>query len=134
PYCDFDFAVGRAPDVAGYIAGLEREVAARAEELADWSCPEEYVDKDMSQETWSTVYLGGGTPSLLGPAGIEALGGWLRRRFPGAGAAEFTVEVNPEHGDAALYAAVRAIGGTRVSLGAQSLEAAGLKTLGRAHS
>ncbi|MFY0541581.1 hypothetical protein [Nannocystis pusilla] len=42
--------------------------------------------------------------------------------------------MNPEHGDEALYAAVRAIGGTRVSLGTQSTEAEGLRTLGRVHS
>lgn len=134
PYCDFDFAVGRAPDAAGFVAGLEREVVARTDELSDWSCLLKHGEEDMSEETWSTVYVGGGTPSLLGPGGIEALGGWLERRFPGAGATEFTVEVNPEHGDAALYAAVRAIGATRVSLGAQSLEAEGLRTLGRMHT
>lgn len=134
PYCDFDFQVGRAPDAAGFVAGLEREVAGRAQELSEWTCSEGHVDSGMSEGTWSTVYLGGGTPSLLGPAGLELLGGWLARRFPGAGAREFTVEVNPEHADAALYAAVRAIGGTRVSLGTQSLEAEGLQTLGRVHS
>src|SRR5690606_38227922 len=88
----------------------------------------------MSPGTWSTVYLGGGTPSLLGPAGLERLGAWLAATFPGAGAQEYTVEVNPEHGDAPLYAAIRAIGGTRVSLGTQSLQPEGLRTLGRVHS
>lgn len=134
PYCDFDFQVGRAPDAEGYVAGLAREVAAREAELRDWSCPEAHGSTAMSEGTWSTVYLGGGTPSLLGPAGLERLGAWLAATFPGAGAQEFTVEVNPEHGDAALYAAIRAIGGTRVSLGTQSLEAEGLRTLGRAHA
>ncbi|MFZ6178033.1 coproporphyrinogen-III oxidase family protein [Nannocystis pusilla] len=134
PYCDFDFQVGRAPDAGAFLAGLEREVSGRAAELADWTGSEGHVDKDLSDATWSTVYLGGGTPSLLGPSGLASLGEWLARRFPGAGTAEFTVEVNPEHGDEALYAAVRAIGGTRVSLGTQSTEAEGLQTLGRVHS
>lgn len=134
PYCDFDFAVGRAPDGEGFVAGLEREVAARAHELSEWTCPEGNEREDMSNGTWSTVYVGGGTPSLLGARGIEALGAWLGRRFPGSGAVEFTVEVNPEHGEAELLAAVRAIGGTRVSLGTQSLDPEGLKMLGRVHT
>lgn len=134
PYCDFDFQVGRTPDAAGFIAGLEREASGRGQELAEWTCPEGPGDSDLADAPWSTVYLGGGTPSLLGPAGLAQLGEWLARRFPGAGAREFTVEVNPEHGDPSLYAAVRAIGGTRVSLGTQSTEAEGLRTLGRVHS
>ncbi|MCY1053885.1 coproporphyrinogen-III oxidase family protein [Nannocystis sp. SCPEA4] len=134
PYCDFDFQVGRAPDAAGFVAGLERELVARAQEMAEWTCPEEHGGSGMSEGIWSTVYLGGGTPSLLGPAGLGLLGEWLARRFPGVGGGEFTVEVNPEHGDPALYSAVRAIGGTRVSLGTQSLELEGLRTLGRVHT
>ncbi|WP_434416619.1 coproporphyrinogen-III oxidase family protein [Nannocystis pusilla] len=134
PYCDFDFQVGRAPDTEAFLAGLEREVSGRAAELAEWTGPEGHGGTDLSEATWSTMYLGGGTPSLLGPTGLASLGEWLARRFPGAGTAEFTIEVNPEHGDEALYAAVRAIGGTRVSLGTQSTEAEGLRTLGRVHS
>ncbi|WAS97505.1 coproporphyrinogen-III oxidase family protein [Nannocystis punicea] len=134
PYCDFDFQVGRAPDTEAFLAGLAGEAGGRAQELAEWTGLEGHGDSGLSEEPWSTVYLGGGTPSLLGPAGLTRLGKWLARRFPGSGAREFTVEVNPEHGDAALYAAVRAIGGTRVSLGAQSTEEEGLRTLGRVHS
>lgn len=134
PYCDFDFSVGRSPDVEGFLAGLEREVVGRAEELAEWTCSFGNEQKNMGEETWSTVYVGGGTPSSLGAEGIERLGRWIAGRFPGAGAVEYTVEVNPEHGEAGLFAAVRAIGGTRVSLGVQSTEAEGLRTLGRVHT
>ncbi len=84
-------------------------------------------------DEWTTVYLGGGTPSLLAPEGLRALGDWIRGHFPGAGAQEYTVEVNPEHASPALYAAITAIGGTRVSLGVQTFDAAGLRDLGRAH-
>lgn len=129
PYCDFDFQVGRRPDAASFIAGLERELAAR---------------KDMSPETgvlppadaYPTVYLGGGTPSLLGPAGLTELAAWIARHFPGAGRSdrgEYTVEVNPEHASPDLYAAIAAFGGTRVSLGVQTLDPAGLLALGRMH-
>ncbi|MBL8970248.1 MAG: coproporphyrinogen III oxidase family protein, partial [Myxococcales bacterium] len=126
PYCDFDFQVGRHPDAAGFIAGLARELAAR---------------KDMSPETgvippgaaWPTVYLGGGTPSLLGPAGLRELAAWIDRHFPGAGHDEYTVEVNPEHASPELFAAIAGFGATRVSLGVQTLDPAGLTALGRAH-
>lgn len=128
PYCDFDFRVGRDPAAEAFIRGLERERALRMEST------------DRSPGTWpegqvfSTVYLGGGTPSLLGPAGLAALASWLRARFPGAGREETTVEVNPEHADAALAAAIRELGGTRVSLGVQTFAADGLASLGRAHT
>lgn len=121
PYCDFDFQVGRSPATERFVAGLEREVATR---LAEETWP----------EAWSTVYLGGGTPSLLGADGLRALGGWISGRFPGAGADEYTVEVNPEHATSELAAAIRDIGGARVSLGVQTLDPAGLAALGRVHS
>jgi oxygen-independent coproporphyrinogen-3 oxidase len=160
PYCDFDFEVGRSPDLEHFMAALGRELDDRLAEstgprgqvvqasrrsLPVLEGPEGHARSDMSCEPgpqraaippgdeWPTVYLGGGTPSLLGAAGLRALGGWIRGRFPGAGAAEYTVEVNPEHASPALYAAIRAIGGTRVSLGIQTFDAAGLRGLGRAH-
>lgn len=121
PYCDFDFQVGRTPATRAFLDGLEREVTARLSEET-WA------------EVWPTVYLGGGTPSLLGADGLTELGGWISRRFPGAGADEYTVEVNPEHATEELAAAIRGIGGTRVSLGVQTLDPAGLAALGRVHS
>ena len=134
PYCDFDFQVGRVPATGNFLADLERELDAR---LALGAGVKGHVPGDSAVvpegNTWPTVYLGGGTPSLLGPDGLRALGEFIARRFPGAGSEEYTVEVNPEHGDPALYAAVLAIGGTRVSLGVQTLERAGLTALGRAH-
>jgi oxygen-independent coproporphyrinogen-3 oxidase len=158
PYCDFDFEVGRSPDRDGFLAGLGRELDLRLAEgsgavtgpalrsLPVLTGPEEHVRSDMSVQPgalraaippgdeWPTVYLGGGTPSLLGAPGLRALGEWISGRFPGAGAAEYTVEVNPEHASPALYGAIRAIGGTRVSLGIQTFDGEGLRGLGRAHS
>ncbi len=134
PYCDFDFQVGRSPATGEFIAGLERELDLR---LALKTGAKGHGAEDSGVvppgDAWPTVYLGGGTPSLLGPDGLRALGAFIARRFPGAGGDEYTVEVNPEHGDAALYEAVRAIGGTRVSLGIQTLDPEGLAALGRVH-
>ena len=119
PYCDFDFQVGRAPDVPAYLAALQREADARADA--------------REGQRFGTIYVGGGTPSLLGPAGVVALLGWIARRFPGSGALEVTVEVNPEHASEALLDALVAAGATRISVGLQTFDPAGLRELGRVH-
>jgi oxygen-independent coproporphyrinogen-3 oxidase len=81
----------------------------------------------------SSVFLGGGTPSLFGVQAIAALLEGLASRLPFAPGAEITMEANPgtvEHGRFAGYAAA---GVNRVSLGAQSFDAAALSALGRIH-
>lgn len=125
PYCDFDFEVGRAarlqPAIARWLAGLERERQAR------WPAGER-LDVD-------TLYLGGGTPSVLSPAQLRALFAWLRERLqldPSA-LRELTVELNPEHVDAPRLDALLELGVNRVSLGVQTLMPAGLRELGRVH-
>ena len=80
------------------------------------------------------MYLGGGTPSLVPAAAIARLIALVRERFGLADGAEVTLEVNPgpdERGDAT---ALREAGVTRLSIGAQSLDAAELRELGRRHS
>jgi oxygen-independent coproporphyrinogen-3 oxidase len=80
------------------------------------------------------VYFGGGTPSLLPAEAINRLLGLIRRRFGIAPGAEVTLEANPgpdERGDAG---ALRAAGVTRLSIGAQSMDAAELRALGRRHT
>ncbi len=119
PYCDFDFEVGRAPAVGDFLAGLAREADAR--------------DDAAPGRRFDTVYLGGGTPSLLGEVGLVALLGWIAGRFPGSGALETTVEVNPEHASDRLFAALVDAGASRVSLGLQTFDPAGLRELGRVH-
>lgn len=119
PYCDFDFEVGRAPAVEAFVEALEAERRARGLPLG---------------MPVRTVYVGGGTPSLLGPAGLGTLLRWIDASFDARGALERTVELNPEHVDAALLAALVEHGVDRVSLGVQSLEPAALVQLGRAHA
>lgn len=120
PYCDFDFEVGRAPAVGDFLAGLAREADAR--------------DDAAPGRRFDTVYLGGGTPSLLGEGGLVALLGWIAGRFPASGALETTVEVNPEHASDRLFAALVDAGASRVSLGLQTFDPAGLRELGRVHT
>jgi oxygen-independent coproporphyrinogen-3 oxidase len=124
PYCDFDFEVGRSarlgPAVARWFAGLERERLARTNE---------------APISFDTVYLGGGTPSVLSAEQLRELFGWLRVGFSiePRSLREVTVELNPEHVDEPRLDALVELGVGRVSLGVQTLAPAGLRELGRTH-
>ena len=112
-YCDFSIAVRRETPVAAFLGGLERELR-RVGAPADVA----------------TVYLGGGTPSALGGAGIARLAALLALKRPPA---EFTIEANPEDvTPEAARAWVRA-GVNRVSLGAQSFDDGVLAWMHRTH-
>jgi len=130
PYCDFVVYAGaatRGPKarVDAFLDGLHAELDLRADAL----------DSAFGRErpAIETVYLGGGTPSLLPAASVAALLDRVRARYGVAEGAEVTLEANPgpdERGDAG---GLRAAGVTRLSLGAQSLSDAGLRRLGRRH-
>lgn len=115
-YCDFESvtALERIPD---YLDALEREARRRGREV-------EAVD---------TVYVGGGTPSVLGPARIAHLLAMVRAVFSPATGAEVTVELNPDDVTVELLDALEAAGATRLSLGVQSFDDAALRLLGRRH-
>ena len=81
----------------------------------------------------STVYVGGGTPSLLAPQQLRALLGALRQRFGFAPGAELSLELDPASFDQTRLEGYLAAGITRVSLGVQSLDDAVLAQLGRRH-
>ncbi len=119
PYCDFDFEVGREPAVDRYFDGLEAELRQR---------------EGIGGRSYDTVYVGGGTPSLLGEAGLHRLFAWIRDSFPGSGAYETTVELNPEHVSGGLLDLLVGVGVDRISLGVQTLDPKGLAQLGRVHS
>jgi oxygen-independent coproporphyrinogen-3 oxidase len=116
-YCDFALVAGRDDLIDRYFAALERELERVVEPLA-----------------LDTLYLGGGTPSHLGPAGLRRLFGLLGGRLVPVAGAEITVEANPLDVTAAFVAAARACGVTRVSLGGQSLDADTLRALDRDHA
>jgi oxygen-independent coproporphyrinogen-3 oxidase len=81
-----------------------------------------------------TIFLGGGTPSLVPAPAIEGLLSDLRQHFDLAAQAEVTLEMNPDDADPERCAAYREAGVTRVSLGVQSLRDCDLKALDRRHS
>jgi putative oxygen-independent coproporphyrinogen III oxidase len=130
PYCDFVVYAGAAARgprarVDAYLAALRTEVALRADAL-----DATFADR---RPPLQSVYLGGGTPSLLPADAIADLLALVRDRFGIADGAEITLEANPgpdERGDPAAQAAA---GVTRLSIGAQSFDAGELRRLGRRH-
>jgi putative oxygen-independent coproporphyrinogen III oxidase len=134
PYCDFVVYAGAAARgprnrIADLLAALRTEIGLRADALdAAFGEP-----GSRRRPALQSVYLGGGTPSLIPADEIASLIELVARRFGIARSAEVTVEANPgpdERGDAAELAQA---GVTRLSLGAQSLDAGELKRLGRRH-
>src|SRR4051794_12440498 len=81
-----------------------------------------------------TVFVGGGTPSLLGGDGLGAVLGAIRAHFTLAADAEVTTEANPESTSPQLFEQLRTAGFTRVSLGMQSVAPRVLAVLDRGHS
>ncbi|MFM8414184.1 MAG: radical SAM family heme chaperone HemW [Planctomycetota bacterium] len=124
-YCDFTLVAGRDDLVDRYVAALGRELdrLRRATQSGN----------DAACLNLDTLYLGGGTPSHLGPDGLRRLFAILHERLRPASAAEVSLEANPLDVTPAFVTAARACGVTRVSLGGQSLDAATLRTLDRDH-
>ena len=118
PYCDFATAPATTRWRSRYLDALATEIRREGARL----------DRPSAR----TLYFGGGTPSLLEPDEITTLGDALRSAFDLA-LVEATVEANPATLDRARLEAWRALGITRVSLGAQSLSSEGLRMLGRTH-
>jgi putative oxygen-independent coproporphyrinogen III oxidase len=130
PYCDFVVYAGaaaRGPKarVEAFVRALHRELELRADALDEAF--------GRSRPALETVYLGGGTPSLLPPDSVAGILELVRRRYAIADGAEVTIEANPGHDERGDARAFRQAGVTRISLGAQSLAAGELRTLGRRH-
>lgn len=121
PYCDFNSrAAGPNPPRARYLDALDRDLDDEA--------------RHADGRELVSVFLGGGTPSLFTSEEIGRLLDGVRARFEVAPGTEITMEANPgtvECGDPAGY---RAAGVNRLSIGAQSFDAAALGALGRIHS
>lgn len=126
-YCDFNtyttgFGEGAEPGDFAPTIRAEAELATRVLADAGWA-----------PRAASTVFLGGGTPTLLDVSELGAILDHLRGSVGIAEDAEVTVEANPDSIDAAGLAALRAAGATRVSFGMQSAVPEVLATLDRTH-
>ena len=121
PYCDFNSHSLRGDtDEIGYVDALLRDL--------DWE-----LDRQPESRQISSAFFGGGTPSLFSGAAMQRLMDGLRSRLGFVADAEITLEANPGTVDEAHFAAYRAAGINRLSIGIQSLDAAKLKALGRIH-
>jgi putative oxygen-independent coproporphyrinogen III oxidase len=118
-YCDFSSGSFSVAAAGRWLAALEREVAQRAPGAAGL--------------VFSSVFVGGGTPSTLAPGQVGRLFGALRGGFAVAPDAEITLEANPESVDARRLVAWREAGVNRLSIGVQSFHADELERLGRIH-
>jgi putative oxygen-independent coproporphyrinogen III oxidase len=121
PYCDFNSHVRHgAIDEARYVRAFAAEIAATAARIPG--------------RTVSTIFFGGGTPSLMQPATVGAILDAIARHWPVAPDAEITLEANPTSVEAERFRGFRAAGVNRVSLGVQALDDAALRELGRLHT
>ncbi len=120
PYCDFNSHVRSAPDHARWRRALLAEL--------------DHYAAETSGRTVTSVFFGGGTPSLMAPETVAAVMARIAAHWRLAADAEITLEANPTSVEAAAFAAFAAAGINRVSLGVQALDDRALAFLGRQHS
>lgn len=136
PYCDFNSHTLRegiqgneqrpslSPAIEqAYIAALLADLDA---DLAQWP--------ELHQRSIGSIFFGGGTPSLMSPAGYTALFTGLGQRLAWSPSCEVTLEANPSSVEQARFEGYRAAGINRLSLGVQSFQDHQLSLLGRVHS
>jgi putative oxygen-independent coproporphyrinogen III oxidase len=121
PYCDFNSHVRHAPiDEDRFSRAFAREIETTAARAPD--------------RVVSSIFLGGGTPSLMRPQTVSSILDAIARHWRVAPGAEVTLEANPTSVEATRFRGYRLAGVNRVSLGVQALDDASLKALGRLHT
>jgi oxygen-independent coproporphyrinogen-3 oxidase len=120
PYCDFNSHVRERTDMAAWQAALLSDMAHEAALTGG--------------RELTSIFFGGGTPSLMPPALVAALIEAAGRHWRFAQDIEITLEANPSSVEAANFAALAGVGINRVSLGLQALDDAALGFLGRLHN
>ena len=119
PYCDFNSHVREQVDQARWRRALLAELDHWAEQTAG--------------QRVTSLFFGGGTPSLMAPETVAAVIARARQRWPVADDVEITLEANPTSVEQARFAALAEAGVNRVSLGVQALDDRALRFLGRQH-
>lgn len=121
PYCDFNSHVRHAAiDEARYLAAFIREIETTAARIGP---------RDVT-----SIFLGGGTPSLMQPETVGGILDAIGRHWRVASDVEVSMEANPTSVEATRFRGYRTAGVNRVSLGVQALDDASLKSLGRMHT
>ncbi len=119
-YCDFNsYANTDDGTVFGYLSALNREIR--------------FASAAYGKASIDTVYIGGGTPSMLDSSRIAGICRNLKESFDLSEISEFTIECNPESMTEEKLAVYRECGINRISIGVQSLDDANLKSVGRLH-
>lgn len=119
PYCDFNSHVRESVDQAAWADALLTDLAHEAAVLPG--------------RRLTSIFFGGGTPSLMPPATVAAILDAAERHWGFAEGIEITLEANPSSVEAARFADLAAAGVNRASLGVQALDDEALRFLGRAH-
>ena len=120
PYCDFNSHVRASVDQDEWREAILADLAHEARLLPD--------------HRLSSIFFGGGTPSLMEPSTVEAVIAAAQEHWPTADDLEITLEANPNSAEAARFADLARAGVNRISLGLQSFDDDALAFLGRAHS
>lgn len=122
PYCDFNVVRdrGRTEDQAALVQAILADMEAQA--------------VLTGPRRLASIFLGGGTPSLMPPEHVAAVIDRARTLFPPRGGIEITLEANPTDAEADRFDALAAAGVNRLSMGVQALDDAALAFLGRNHS
>ena len=128
PYCDFNSHVGDIIDPDHWQKALIQELENSAYHLA------ENLDRPLNQLELSSIFFGGGTPTLMPPKLVAALIDKACDLFSVAENIEITAEANPTSAETAKLKGFKQAGINRLSLGVQSLTLEGLAFLGREHS
>ena len=119
PYCDFNSHVAGAVDEVRWLSAFRSEIARTAAETGP--------------RVLRSIFLGGGTPSLMSPDLVAGVLQAARAAWPLANDVEVTLEANPTSVEAGRFRGYRDAGVSRVSLGVQALDDADLRRLGRRH-
>ena len=120
PYCDFNSHVRASVDQDRWRDALLTDLGHEAGLLPG--------------RRLSSIFFGGGTPSLMDPATVEAVIDAAAQQWPAADNIEITLEANPNSVEADRFADLASVGVNRLSLGLQSFDDEALRFLGRAHS
>jgi oxygen-independent coproporphyrinogen III oxidase len=119
PYCDFNTYAGQESIWPRHLKATVRDMARQA--------------GSAQGRTATSLFFGGGTPSLIAPEGIGRIVTAARELYGLTSEAEITLEANPNSVDETYFAGLRAAGVNRLSLGVQTMDRRGLRTLGRQH-
>jgi oxygen-independent coproporphyrinogen-3 oxidase len=121
PYCDFNSHVRHGGiDEARFVRAFETEITTTAGRVG--------------KRTVSSIFFGGGTPSLMQPSSVQAILDAIAKHWHVAPEVEVTLEANPTSVEAKRFRGYRTAGVNRVSLGVQALDDSALKELGRLHT